>query len=305
MRATTSRKGAAPEGPASRSSAVSRATDAIRLRILGGALVPGASLPGERELSEELGVSRLTLRSAIAHLEAEGLVRAVHGSGTRVLDYRETGGLDLFGHLAALVLSGAPIPGGLSLFASLMELRRAVAIEAVGLAAERASAEELRAMRAHVASMAALQSDAHAFMVADLAFARMLVRATRNLAYELLFNSVVRTVEGNHGIELAFFANARSTLAVYGRLLDRMDARDHERARATAARLLHRLDRTTVDALTLFLAASSQGTGATTQSAPAKKTTAKKTTAKKTTAKKTTAKKTTAKKTTAKKTGGR
>jgi len=42
---------------------------------------------------------------------------------------------------------------------------------------------------------------------------------------------------------------------VYGRLLDRMEARDHERARATAARLLHRLDRTTIDALTMFLAA--------------------------------------------------
>jgi DNA-binding FadR family transcriptional regulator len=241
--------------PIARRSVATVAADAIRERILTGALRAGETLPGERELSEELGVSRLTLRSAIAHLEAEGLLRAVHGSGTRVRDYRETGGLDLFGHLAALVLSGAPVPGGLSLFASLMELRRAVAIEAVGLAAERASAEELRAMRAHVAAMGALQGDAHAFMVADLAFARMIVRATKNLAYELLFNSVVRTVEGNRGIELAFFANATATLAVYGRLLDRMEARDHERARATAARLLHRLDRTTVDALTPFLAA--------------------------------------------------
>ncbi|GAB4211934.1 MAG: hypothetical protein OHK0013_34090 [Sandaracinaceae bacterium] len=246
--------------PIARRSVATVAADAIRERILTGALRAGETLPGERELSEELGVSRLTLRSAIAHLEAEGLLRAVHGSGTRILDYRETGGLDLFGHLAALVLSGAPVPGGLSLFASLMELRRAVAIEAVGLATERASAGELRAMRAHVAAMGALQGDAHAFMVADLTFARMIVRATKNLAYELLFNSVVRTVEGNRGIELAFFANARATLAVYGRLLDRMEARDHERARATAARLLHRLDRTTVDALTLFLAASAAPT---------------------------------------------
>ena len=238
-----------------RRSVASTAADAIRLRILTGRYLAGQTLPGERELSDELGVSRLTLRSAIAHLEAEGLLRAVHGSGTRVLDFRQTGGLDLFGHLASLVLSGAAVPGGLDLFASLMELRRAVAIEAVGLATERASADELRAMRAHVVAMSALLGDSHAFMVADLAFARLIVRATGNLAYELLFNSVVRTVEGNRGVELAFFANAKATLAVYARLLDRMEARDHERARATAARLLHRLDRTTVDALTLFLAA--------------------------------------------------
>jgi len=129
------------------------AADAIRLRILTGRYASGQSLPGERELSEELGVSRLTLRAALSHLEAEGLVRAVHGSGTRVLDFRQTGGLDLFGHIASLVLSGAPVPGGLSLFSSLMELRRAVAIEAVGLAAERASVEGLREMRAHVGPM--------------------------------------------------------------------------------------------------------------------------------------------------------
>lgn len=238
-----------------RRSVASTAADALRLRILTGRYLAGQTLPGERELSDELGVSRLTLRSAIAHLEAEGLLRAVHGSGTRVLDFRQTGGLDLFGHLASLVLSGAAVPGGLDLFASLMELRRAVAIEAVGLATERASADELRAMRAHVVAMGALLGDSHAFMVADLAFARLIVRATGNLAYELLFNSVVRTVEGNRGVELAFFANAKATLAVYARLLDRMEARDHERARATAARLLHRLDRTTVDALTMFLAA--------------------------------------------------
>jgi GntR family transcriptional repressor for pyruvate dehydrogenase complex len=238
-----------------RRSVAATAADAIRLRILTGRYASGQSLPGERELSEELGVSRLTLRAALSHLEAEGLVRAVHGSGTRVLDFRQTGGLDLFGHIASLVLSGAPVPGGLSLFSSLMELRRAVAIEAVGLAAERASVEELREMRAHVSAMGALLSDPHAFMMADLAFARRIVRATQNLAFELLFNSVVRTVDGNQGIELAFFANARATLAVYGRLLDRLEARDHERARATAARLLHRLDRTTVDALAGFLAA--------------------------------------------------
>ncbi len=237
-----------------RRSVATTAADAIRLRILTGRYSAGNSLPGERELSDELGVSRLTLRSAISHLEAEGLVRAVHGSGTRIQDFRQTGGLDLFGHLASLVLSGAAVPGGLALFASLMELRRAVAIEAVGLATERASVEELRAMRTHVSAMRALLGDSHAFMVADLAFARLIVRATGNLAYELLFNSVVRTVEGNRGVELAFFANANATLAVYARLLDRMEARDHERARATAARLLHRLDRTTVDALTAFLA---------------------------------------------------
>jgi GntR family transcriptional regulator, transcriptional repressor for pyruvate dehydrogenase complex len=220
--------------------------------ILLGQLRPGQLLAGERELSETLGVSRLTLRSAIATLEAEGLVRPVHGSGTRVLDHRESGGVDLLGHLAQLALTGAPIPGGLDVLASLLELRRAVAVEAVGLATERATARELEDMRTHVATMRGHLADPSAFMHEDLVFARLIVRATKNLAFELLFNTVVRTVEGNPGVELAFFANAPVTLQVYERLLDRMQSRDAERARQTASRLLHRLDRTTVDAIARF-----------------------------------------------------
>lgn len=231
------------------------AGELIRARILTGQLVAGQTLPGERELSEELGISRITLRSALAHLEAEGLVQTMHGSGTRVLDYRESAGVDVLGHLATLALSGAKVNGGLDMLASLLELRRAVGADAIALATERATVEELRAMRDHVVMLGKLVGEPHAFMVADLAFARMIIRATRNLAYELLFNTVVRTVEGNPGLELAFYANAPATIAVYRRLLERMKSRDAERARATAARLLYRLDRTTVDALRALMPA--------------------------------------------------
>lgn len=237
-------------------SAVDAAAGKLRSRVLTGRFPPGTVLPGERELSEQLGVSRLTLRAALTRLSSEGLVQSVHGSGTRVLDYREHGDVALLGHLAELALTGHRV--GLEVVSGLLELRRAVAVEAVGIAAERASIEELRAMRAQVAHLATLLSDPHGFMTADLAFARMLVRATKNLAFELLFNTVQKTIERNRGVELAFFANAPATLAVYGRLLDRMEARDAERARLTAARLLHRLDRTTLDRIAMAIGALGQ-----------------------------------------------
>jgi GntR family transcriptional repressor for pyruvate dehydrogenase complex len=52
--------------------------------ILAGKLVPGDLLPPERVLTQELGVSRSTLREALGRLASVGLVRSVHGSGTRV-----------------------------------------------------------------------------------------------------------------------------------------------------------------------------------------------------------------------------
>lgn len=251
-------------------SAVAKAAGLLRTAILTGRYVPGATLPGERELSEHLGVSRLTLRAALTRLSSEGLVQSVHGSGTRVLDFRQHGDVALLGHLAELALTGQRI--GLDVVSGLLELRRAVAIEAVGLAAERASIDELRAMRAQVALLATQLGDPHAFMTADLAFARMLVRSTKNLAFELLFNTVQKTIERNRGVELAFFANAPATIAVYGRLMDRIEARDAERARLTAARLLHRLDRTTLDRIAMAIGMLAQmkteGLATTTASAP-------------------------------------
>lgn len=51
-------------------------------QIESGELTPGDQLPPERELSEKLGVNRMTLRRALRVLEAQGLVVRKHGVGT-------------------------------------------------------------------------------------------------------------------------------------------------------------------------------------------------------------------------------
>jgi DNA-binding FadR family transcriptional regulator len=230
-----------------RKRAVEEAADRIREDILTGRYRPGDHLPGERELASRLGVSRLTLRSAIARLEAEGLVRAVHGAGNRVQDYRESGGIDLLGHLAPLAVEGRVVPG--TVLRELLELRRAIAVEALGLAAERGTDAELAAMRAHVARQRTLMDQPEAYMEADLCFARRVVRATHNIAFELVFNTVQKAIAGNSALELAYYANARQTLQVYERLLDLMIERDAHRVRQVTARLLDRLDRRTLRVL--------------------------------------------------------
>lgn len=58
----------------------------IELLILRGILRPGERLPAERELSERLGVSRPSLRDAVADLQAQGLLTARAGSGIYVAE---------------------------------------------------------------------------------------------------------------------------------------------------------------------------------------------------------------------------
>jgi len=54
--------------------------------ILRGILRPGERLPSERELSERLGVSRPSLREAIAELQDRGLLATRAGAGIYVAD---------------------------------------------------------------------------------------------------------------------------------------------------------------------------------------------------------------------------
>lgn len=58
----------------------------IELLILDGVLRDGDRLPGERELSQSLEVSRPILRDALKELENRGLLISHHGGGTFVAD---------------------------------------------------------------------------------------------------------------------------------------------------------------------------------------------------------------------------
>lgn len=58
----------------------------IELLILRGILRPGERLPAERELSDRLGVSRPSLRDAVAELQDRGLLTARPGAGIFVAD---------------------------------------------------------------------------------------------------------------------------------------------------------------------------------------------------------------------------
>jgi GntR family transcriptional repressor for pyruvate dehydrogenase complex len=68
----------------SRIDRVSQVAERLEQRILSGELAPGTQIPSEREISAQLGVSRSVVREALGRLASLGLVRSIHGSGTRV-----------------------------------------------------------------------------------------------------------------------------------------------------------------------------------------------------------------------------
>ena len=60
--------------------------------IENGSILPGTKLPPRRELARNLGVARITVETAYAHLESRGLIQGLTGKGTFVLAIpRKTG----------------------------------------------------------------------------------------------------------------------------------------------------------------------------------------------------------------------
>lgn len=58
----------------------------IERLILDGTLLPGQKIPPERELAEQLNVSRPTLREALTTLETRGMLQSKRGEGTTVCE---------------------------------------------------------------------------------------------------------------------------------------------------------------------------------------------------------------------------
>jgi GntR family transcriptional regulator / MocR family aminotransferase len=59
--------------------------DYLRQNILSGNLPPETRLPATRQLAEQLGVSRITVKNAYSELESDGLIGSLEGSGTYVM----------------------------------------------------------------------------------------------------------------------------------------------------------------------------------------------------------------------------
>ena len=139
-----------------------------------GLLRPGDQLPSERELSEQLQVSRGTVREAVQFLHALGLVEIRHGSGTFVASARDVHELRREWQRWTLGHSGR--------IHHLLEVRRGLESFAAELAATRVVPHGLKAMAEAIEQIQAATDDVTALVQADVAFHRALCETTGNAA---------------------------------------------------------------------------------------------------------------------------
>jgi GntR family transcriptional repressor for pyruvate dehydrogenase complex len=203
--------------------------DQIEELIVGESLCPGDRLPGERQLAEQLGISRTVVREAIRLLSVRGLVEVKPGRGTfvRVLSPSDAAvPLQLL-----LKLRQCP-----DLLDHVYEVRHMIEIEVAGLAAERATEQDHMALEAAIEGMAVHIDDAEEFIMYDLAFHSALAAATHNDLFSVLLSAI-----SGFWSEAAFLAYqapsaAEDSLAYHRDILRHVEARDSEKARQAMCR---------------------------------------------------------------------
>jgi GntR family transcriptional repressor for pyruvate dehydrogenase complex len=163
-----------------RASTVSQVVGQLTGLLSSGRFTPGARLPPERQLAEELGVGRSAVREALAALDVLGIVTVRPGTGTFLRDGMSE-------------LLPTTLNWGLMLSvkhtAQLSEVRSALEVHAATLAAERIDDEGVDALRASLERMEDNLDDLPTFVEADAFFHVTLARTSDNEVLGDLLNT--------------------------------------------------------------------------------------------------------------------
>ena len=213
--------------PVARQSLSDAVFEQLSHEIVHGRMVPGAPLPSERHLCDMLRVNRGAVREALKRLSQAGLVTIQHGGAARVLNFRQSGNLDLLTRL--LFHSDGTVD--LKVARSAMEMRAAMAPDIARLAARRRSPEQLHRLLELVAAMADHADDLPALQLLALQFWDVLVEGSDNIAYQLVFNSLRELL-------VEVLASELRDLAAYRAIAEAVQRQDDLSAAAVARTLM-------------------------------------------------------------------
>ncbi|MCF6138207.1 FadR/GntR family transcriptional regulator [Pseudalkalibacillus berkeleyi] len=133
-------------------------------------LLPGDKLPSERELSDRLNVGRSSVREALRAMELLGLIETRRGEGTFIKEARN--------HRLVEVLASFILNDGL-VKQELTETREIIERNAVVLASQRRTEEELKDLEAYLADIPTAPS-ARIDAAMDRTFFHMVLKASNN-----------------------------------------------------------------------------------------------------------------------------
>lgn len=212
----------------------------LMVDIIGGAVLPGDTLPREADLASQFGVSRGVMRETLRMLEDRGLIIVKHGRATVVAPARDWNVLDA-DVLAVMVQSSAAN----QVLAEFLEARQIIEIEAAARAAERATESDLKALAQALANTeesvkrAAVNRAAEAvFYESDLEFHQTVLAASGNRVLARMTAPIQQALLETRRPLLNPQARVEERVAEHRHIVTAIADRDPQAAREAMARHL-------------------------------------------------------------------
>src|SRR5262252_5744594 len=206
------------------------AIERIRELVASGEWQAGMRLPREADLAKQLGLSRNSLREAVRALSLARVLEVRQGDGTYVSSLEPD-------ELLEPTLSATHLLRGRTVL-ELFEVRRMLEPEAAAMAARRADAKVVAALREELDRMLAAGDRADELVEADAAFHDVIARAPGNGVLRALLRSLsTSTVRARLWHGLADRDALDVARAEHERIYEAIAAGDADLARA--ASLLH------------------------------------------------------------------
>lgn len=181
----------------------------------------GDKLPSERELSEQLGVGRSSVREALRALELLGLIETRRGEGTFLKHYRHNRLIDIIGFF---------ILRDYKTKKDLVEMRKILELEAVRLACKRASAKHFEEMeRVHAAALARIEKG-EIPAEEDYLFHRIICRSSRNSVLHRIWVPLIEYSVDTRSESLAREGRALVAMEEHRLIMEAIRAKDEQTA---------------------------------------------------------------------------
>ena len=200
--------------------------------ISSGEWKAGEKIPSENELAAAMGVSRVSIRSALEQIKSLGLLVSRQGEGTFVCQ------IDGGQYMKALMPMVMLEPANQKY---VLELRRVLECEQAALAAQRAEKADIEALRKNISQMQQMQMDAQAVAEQDLEFHMLLAKACKNPLMIQTSQILKDVIRGNIQLS-AGKIDIDLTLEYHKEILRAIENREPQKARQIMAEHLDRVE---------------------------------------------------------------
>lgn len=216
-----------------------KVVDAIRNSISKGELAYGDPLPPERQMIDDLGVSRSSLREAFSVLELLGLIESIPGKG-RFVRHPQA----LSGDASRLPLEGSAV-------LELMDARRVLDPAIAAEAARKASPSDMTRIRRVLSTTRSDLDEMTHRAQSDFDFHLALAEATHNFIFVNIVRMEFNLIMATHEQIYSMLQDKLAFVNEHEELYEAILMHDADRAQAAATQHIDRIYKTLLSTMAM------------------------------------------------------